>query len=288
MRPANIITAIADILLGFSAAVAATAMPLYNNPFPCYLLWLIAATIGLYGGGVVLNDVFDATLDAIERPERPIPSGIVPLKHAILLGSTLLLLGTIAAFQASFMSGIIAICISALVIAYDAFSKHQTVLGPVNMGLCRGANLLLGVSAIPSLVAEFWFLAIIPITYIAAITMISRGEVHGGNKNMLSWAIVLYVLVIAGITMLALLPYYSLLPGIPFLLLFLYLTLPNLYKAFRQPGAMEIRKAVKSCVIALIVLDASIAAGFSGLFYGMIVLCLLPISIIVSKVFSVT
>ena len=28
--------------------------------------------------------------------------------------------------------------------AYDAWSKHHAVLGPLNMGLCRGANLALG------------------------------------------------------------------------------------------------------------------------------------------------
>lgn len=80
MRPANIVTSVADILLGFAAS------GLVQNPFFSdghfnisgldALLWLILSTIGLYGGGVVFNDVFDAELDKVERPERPIPSGI--------------------------------------------------------------------------------------------------------------------------------------------------------------------------------------------------------------------
>ncbi|NEP43227.1 MAG: UbiA family prenyltransferase, partial [Okeania sp. SIO2H7] len=65
MRPANIITAHADILVGYAASGATD---------PYRLGWLLLATTGLYGDGVVFNDVFDAELDAIERPERPIPS----------------------------------------------------------------------------------------------------------------------------------------------------------------------------------------------------------------------
>ena len=72
MRPANIITAWADILLGYAAAGAVTVG--INNLDFVALGWLILATTGLYGGGVVFNDVFDAELDAVERPERALPS----------------------------------------------------------------------------------------------------------------------------------------------------------------------------------------------------------------------
>ena len=39
----------------------------------------------LYAAGMVLNDAFDAELDARERPERPIPSGrISRSRHGVL------------------------------------------------------------------------------------------------------------------------------------------------------------------------------------------------------------
>ena len=62
---------------------------------PVFLL--VLATVGLYGGGVVFNDVFDAELDKIERPERPIPSGLVTKQSASFLGLLLLLMAIIAA-----------------------------------------------------------------------------------------------------------------------------------------------------------------------------------------------
>ncbi len=51
----------------------------------------------LIWGGVVFNDVFDAKLDAVERLERPIPSGRASLQRATILGIVLLLIGVIAA-----------------------------------------------------------------------------------------------------------------------------------------------------------------------------------------------
>jgi 4-hydroxybenzoate polyprenyltransferase len=288
MRPANIMTAIADILLGYAAsgAIAFAAMGAYQ--LNDILLWLILSTIGLYGGGVVLNDVFDAQLDAVERPERPIPSGSVPIKKAILLGAFLLLLGVGAAFMASLFSGVLAFVISLLVVLYDSYGKHQKLFGPINMGACRGMNLMLGVSALPGMLYELWFIAFIPVLYIAAITMISRGEVHGGNKKIISGALMMYLIVVLCVVALCFLPYYKIIYTLPFLFLFLLLTFSPLISAFKKPGAQEIRKAVKASVLALIALNATMAAGFAGWQYGLMVICLLPVSIGLARFFAVT
>lgn len=80
MRPANIVTAWADILVGFAASGSGIIFTkLINGDANFAVLiplgWLLLATTGLYGGGIVFNDVFDADLDAKERPNRAIPSG---------------------------------------------------------------------------------------------------------------------------------------------------------------------------------------------------------------------
>ena len=94
-RPANIVTAISDIWAG--AAIAGFFASPYARPFSLVpVVCLSIATIGLYGGGVVFNDVFDAELDKVERPERPIPGGRVSLAGATLWGIILLLTGILA------------------------------------------------------------------------------------------------------------------------------------------------------------------------------------------------
>lgn len=292
MRPANIVTAWADILVGLAASgflllntemfgqiTLASMMP---------LAWLLLATTGLYGGGVVFNDVFDAELDAKERPERPIPSGRASLEEAILLGSLLLIVGVVAAAQVSWLSAILAASIAVAALLYDAFAKHYAVIGPLNMGICRGGNLMLGVSAVPAMLGEYWFLALIPIVYIAAITTLSRGEVHGAKRVNGVIALVLIVTVIAGLLGLGLLKNYQFLASLPFITLFTIRVLLPFVNALREPSPEQIRIAVKAGVLSLIVLDATVAAGFAGLPYGLLVMCLLPISMILARAFAVT
>jgi 4-hydroxybenzoate polyprenyltransferase len=292
MRPANIITAIADIMMGFSASGILLARPFWENGLGAETLqplgWLVLSTIGLYGGGVVFNDVFDADLDRVERPERPIPSGAATVTGAATLGAVLLIGGILAAWQVSDLSAMIALAVAGLSLLYDWKGKHHNFLGPINMGSCRGGNLLLGVSAVPAAVEQLWFIALIPIVYIAAITMVSRGEVHGGNTAALKAAVLMYVLVFAGIISLALLPHFSLLYSLPFLLLFAYLIFPPLFRAMPAKEPKLIIKAVKAGILALIVMNASMAAGFAGWQYGLLVLLLLPVSIYIARKFAVT
>ena len=281
MRPANITTAWADILLGYAAA-GIVGLNLAT------LGWLILATTGLYGGGVVFNDVCDAKLDEVERPERPIPSGRASLAGAIALGTILLALGIVAAAMVSSLSAVLALAIAITALLYDKWGKHQTFLGPVNMGMCRGGNLLLGVSAVSGAISDRWYLALIPIIYIAAITAISQGEVYGGKKITGIVAIALIALVIGSIFALAMLPEYTLLISLPFLTLFIALVLPPFVTAAVNPSPQLIQTAVKAGVLSLIVLDATIAAGFSNWIYGLSVLALLPLSRLLAKMFAVT
>lgn len=290
MRPANIVTAWADILVGFAASGSAIILNqlLTATTSLTPLAWLLLATTGLYGGGVVFNDVFDAELDAKERPERPIPSGSASRQGAIWLGSLLLVVGVVAAAQVSLLSAILSAAIAFAALLYDAFGKHHPFFGPINMGACRGGNLLLGISAVPIMVGEYWFLALIPIAYIAAITAISRGEVHGGKSSTGILALLLVGAVIGAMLTLGLLQNYQVLPALPFVGLFAAWVLPPFVKAIREPSPEQIRGAVKAGVLSLIVLDATVAAGFAGLPYGLLVLSLLPISIVLAQIFSVT
>ena len=292
MRPANIVTAIADIAAGFAASVA-LARPgglQWGLSFEGAqaLLWLCLSTIGLYGGGVVFNDVFDAELDKVERPERAIPSGQASIASASLLGAFLLLMGVLAAWQVSSFSGVLALTIALLALLYDSWGKHQLYFGPINMGMCRGANLLLGVSALPAMLSELWYIGLIPIIYIAAITMISRGEVHGGNRKALQGGLFIYSFIVLALLGLAFFTESAWWQVLPFVALFAYLIFPPLLKALKEKEAPLIGKAVKAGVLSLIVLNAALATAFAGWMWGLAILLLLPLSLWVARSFAVT
>lgn len=295
IRPPNLFTALADIFAGFAAS-ASIEHTLGNGIFEFVqhempwdsLAALSLSTVCLYAGGVVLNDFFDASIDRLERPERPIPSGVIKPAEAGLFGALLLLTGVIAGFLSNTQSGMVALVIAILVVCYNKYSKHHGLAGPLNMGLCRGANLMLGVSIFPDNLATLAFLMIIPIIYIAAITMVSRGEVHGGNKSALTLAVALYILTMVMIASLGLVGVFSWWQSLPFLLLLIITVLPPLIKAWRNSLPQLIGRAVKFGVIGLIILDAAIAAGFAGWFFGLLLLILLPFSILLAKAFAVT
>lgn len=294
MRPANVVTSVADVLAGIaiSGYFTGNIIPGWHivagagtSSVPVLLLCL--STIGLYSGGIILNDVFDAELDAKERPERPIPSGLISKQAATIFGGMCFFIGIFAAGLYSTEAQYLAVAIMVSCLIYDKFLKHSAIFGPLNMGLCRGLNLLLGVSILPASIQEWWYLAIIPIIYIAAITMVSRGEVHGGSKKALYFAALLYGLVIASVLYVAFtnnnLPF-----SIAFLALFAFMIFRPLFRAIQNPAGPNIGKAVKAGVIALILLNAAWASAFGIWQVALIIIILLPLSMWLSKAFAVT
>lgn len=286
MRPANIVTAVADILAG--VAVSGFLGFEVSSYLDCLLpvACMCLATIGLYGGGVVFNDVMDAELDKTERPERPIPSGVISLTEAIVLGSYLLLVGVLAAFTVGRIAGYFALGVTASALIYNKWGKHRS-WGPVNMGLCRGLNLLMGISMVANALDKYWWLGILPVIYIAAVTAISRGEVHGGNKRTLRISAFCYAIVYGTILVLAALNG-QLLQTLPFIVLFALMINMPLMKAMKEPSGPNIGKAVKGGIIALIAMNAAWAAAFSTLPHAVLVLLLLPLSLLLAKAFAVT
>lgn len=282
-RPANIVTAVSDILAGIAISGYLLNGPIDYAP----VLWLILATMGLYGGGVVMNDVFDAGLDAIERPERPIPSGLISLGEATRMGVFLLVAGIFCAYLASPLSGVLAFVTAVSAVVYDKYLKHHSFLGPLNMGLCRGLNLLLGVSIIEDQVAVYWFLGIVPVVYIAAITMISRGEVHGGKQSTMYVAAVLYLLAMGSILYLSATTGQVVITAV-FILLWAVMVFMPLKGAINKPEGRMIGRAVKAGVLALILMNAAWASAFGSLYLAFIIVLLLPLSIMLAKVFAVT
>lgn len=284
MRPANVVTAVADALAGIAISGYLLTVG-WDSPVPIILLCI--STIGLYSGGIIFNDVFDADLDRIERPERPIPSGLISEKEAMVFGALFFLVGLVAAYFVGTTTTILALAIILACLVYNRWAKHHTLLGPLNMGLCRGLNLLLGVSIISAQVSQWWFLAIVPIIYIASITMISRGEVHGGSKKMLYFAAILYAVVIASILFFAITKR-DIIITLLFIIPFAWMIFKPLLKAINNPIGPNIGKAVKAGVIALILMNAAWASVFADWKIALVIIFLLPLSILLSKAFAVT
>jgi 4-hydroxybenzoate polyprenyltransferase len=276
-RPPNVATTVADVLAGASVAGFPSARDLW-----C----LLFASASLYAGGVTLNDVFDRATDAVERPERPIPSGRVAVASAAALGVVLLVVGVGAALLASTRAGVIASAIAAAAVFYDGVGKRSTVAGPINMGVCRGLNFVLGLAAAPGAITGHWPLALIATAYIAGVTLLSRDEVQGGSSRSATAATGLIVVAIGGVIVAA--ARLSRWAAWPFIAVLAWRVLPHFLRARRSRQAGDIRVAVKTGVLSLSILDAAIAASYAGMMDGLLVVAVAVAAGILARRFAVT
>jgi 4-hydroxybenzoate polyprenyltransferase len=277
VRPANLVTAGADILAG----------AVITGGRGRALVCLVTASVCLYAGGVVLNDFFDRKLDAVERPERAIPSGRVPAIAAAILGFALLLLGVMVALQSSRTSAVLALLIAACILLYDIVAKPRAA-GPFVMSSCRALNLLLGISIVPDRLSTFGFLALIPMVYIFAITTLSRGEVHGGSRSSARTTLILFGLVVLAVLGTGGTSADRFFRVVPFALLLCFRVGTALVKVYRQPTADLVRAGVHAGVVSLIVLDAALAASFGGVVQGAAILSLAVVAMEFARFFAVT
>ncbi|TDD97266.1 SCO3242 family prenyltransferase [Jiangella asiatica] len=144
------------------------------------------ASACLYWAGMALNDYADRDLDAVERPERPIPSGRVKPSEALGLAAGLTAAGVgLAAVAGGRRALRVAVPLAATVWTYDLVAK-PTAAGPAAMGLARGLDVLLGAggrlraAALPAAAVT---------AHTVGVTVLSRGEVHGASPESARFAV---------------------------------------------------------------------------------------------------
>jgi hypothetical protein len=104
---------------------------------------LLAFAISLfYMGGMFLNDAFDREIDARERPERPIPAGLVSAGEVFAVGYGLLAGGVLLVGLHAYLAGlgaapvVASLVLAGAIVLYDVAHKGNP-LSPLLMGLCR-------------------------------------------------------------------------------------------------------------------------------------------------------
>lgn len=146
-------------------------------------LGLACSSVCLYWAGMAANDWADRHLDAVERPERPIPSGRVSADAALGIAAGL----TVAGLAAAGLSGgrralAVAVPLAAAVWSYDLVAKN-TAAGPLAMALCRGLDVLLGATPGRS-VADALPSAFTVAAHTYLLTALSRAEVSGADRSL--------------------------------------------------------------------------------------------------------
>lgn len=168
LRLPNLFTAIADPLAGW-LLIAGRGETGWQLPV------LLAISACLYSAGMVLNDCFDYRTDCRERPHRPLPSGGVAPATAWWLGYGLLVAGLLLAATAGRVTFGIALFLALMVLFYNGLARRFVGLGPLTLGVCRFANFLLGMRALPP---RLWIAPVVLAGYVVAVAWYAQHEVQ--------------------------------------------------------------------------------------------------------------
>jgi 4-hydroxybenzoate polyprenyltransferase len=259
-------------VLGDTVAGAAAA----GKPLRGKRLALPLSSVALYWSGMALNDWADRELDAVERPERPIPSGRISPEQALAAAGALSLSGLcLAAFAGGRDALRVAVPLTAAIWAYDVKLK-STSAGPSAMALCRALDVTLGAGA------GRWKSALTPAAVLAGhtfgVTAVSRGEVHGGSpaSARLALAGTVSSAVVAGTGRMSA-PSHRLAATV-FALGYGGFVGSAQLAASRDPSAAAVRKATVAGIHGMVPLQAGLAARRGSVLGAVLVACALPLA----------
>lgn len=139
IRPINSLLASIGVVTGYV---------LVSNPYTFtvtgQLLLLSGAAFLITAYGNVINDIADIDIDKINRPNRPLPSGMVTIEGAHNFSFLLLLIGFSLARAVSLHYFLTTLCIAFLLWIYSFYLKGTVIWGNLVVALLSTVTLLYG------------------------------------------------------------------------------------------------------------------------------------------------
>jgi geranylgeranylglycerol-phosphate geranylgeranyltransferase len=153
LRPFNAIMGVIAVLL---VAIISGDFNIYV-PIACVIVFIFT------GAGNAINDYVDHKIDAINKPERPIPSGRISLNAAAIYATSLFIIATIMSLIIGIIPGIIVILSAVLMFLYAYKLKTSCLVGNLSIAFLTGlcfvfAGVVLGTIFLSILLGFYAFL----------------------------------------------------------------------------------------------------------------------------------
>ena len=133
------------LLMAIQVLIMAIVGHVFSIPFvlATVLVFLMA------GAGNVINDVFDCKIDAVNKPDRPIPSGKITLKNARIYAGILYTISILISLVISYLINnfwffVMIICSAVIIYAYSRYFKVMPLVGNIIVGGMIGFCIILG------------------------------------------------------------------------------------------------------------------------------------------------
>ncbi|TLX91510.1 MAG: hypothetical protein E6K94_03750 [Thaumarchaeota archaeon] len=284
VRFPNLFTLPSNILVGF-VIVSTLSQIVFVQ-----VLFVVTISILIYCVGIMLNDYFDFTIDKKERPDRPLPSGKISRKIAILLAFVFSILVLILSFIVSMQTLAISSILLAVVFGYDKYLK-KTPVGPYTIATARVMNILLGVSVNINNIGNYsqivilTFVLSITFVYVSLIGFLSKYEIYGFSNNLKLFLFPTVLGVI--ITSIVLFSYAGFFRYDSLIILALFSFIMGLsYYKISKKDSLGIQKIIQNMILSIIILDSTFLSGIGGIELGLVVLTLLaPLHLLSKKMY---
>jgi geranylgeranylglycerol-phosphate geranylgeranyltransferase len=139
LRPVN------SIMMGFAILVGAAIGDrggLLNSATELMLAFVTGFTIT--GSSMAINDYYDRAIDAINEPQRPIPSGKVSPNEALLTTILLSIIGLLASWLTGFNHLVLALLTLSVSIIYNTVGKSTGFPGNLMVSICVSIPFIYG------------------------------------------------------------------------------------------------------------------------------------------------
>ena len=158
MRPVNC------AMMGFAVFVGAVlADPNFFNAGWLGVVYGFVTGFMLTAASMTINDYYDRAIDAINEPNRPIPSGAVSTQQALAFVFVLSAIGFVFAYLTSYLCLVVAIISWIVVVAYVTVGKKSGLPGNFFVSTCVAIPFIYGsiavVGSVPLSVVLFTMMA---------------------------------------------------------------------------------------------------------------------------------
>lgn len=133
-RPANAVITGAAVVLGlYLGRGEAGWLAFLFGPLSAMLVAVFAN---------INNDISDISIDRLNRPARPLPSGRIPLRTAFVFSLLVLMLGLISARVCGKPALIVAGSVAVWLVVYNRWAKRRLLIGNIMVAIAGGMPLV--------------------------------------------------------------------------------------------------------------------------------------------------
>jgi geranylgeranylglycerol-phosphate geranylgeranyltransferase len=156
MRPINC------VIMGFAVLVGAVlASPQITSVDRLSVVYGFVTGFTLCAAAMTINDYYDRAIDAINEPSRPIPSGLVGVREALVFVVVLSVVGFIFGALVSLLCLAVAVVSWVIVVTYVTVGKRSGLPGNFLVSACVAIPFIYGsITVISQVQLNVWLFAL--------------------------------------------------------------------------------------------------------------------------------